>query len=54
MIARLDNLRKSATVFRHLTGLTVAAFDWCFGDSPNGSEPVYEGIEQFCVVIVAP
>ena len=28
--------------------------DWCFGDSPNGSEPVYEGIEQFCVVIVAP
>ena len=27
MIARLDNLRKSAAVFRHLTGLTVAAFD---------------------------
>jgi hypothetical protein len=27
MIARLDNLRTSAAVFRHLTGLTVAAFD---------------------------
>ncbi|WP_246524951.1 hypothetical protein [Gemmata palustris] len=27
MIARLDNLRKCAAVFRHLTGLTVAAFD---------------------------
>lgn len=27
MIARLDNLRESAAVFRHLTGLTVAAFD---------------------------
>ncbi|MBY0458555.1 MAG: transposase family protein, partial [Gemmataceae bacterium] len=27
MIARLVNLRTSAAVFRHLTGLTVAAFD---------------------------
>ncbi len=27
MIARLDNLRKQPSVFRHLTGLTVAAFD---------------------------
>src|SRR3954465_12021015 len=27
MIARLDNLRKHAVVFQHLTGLTVAAFD---------------------------
>src|SRR5215211_225155 len=27
MIARLDNLRKRPVVFRHLTGLTVAAFD---------------------------
>jgi hypothetical protein len=26
MIARLDNLRENPTVFRHLTGLTVAAF----------------------------
>jgi hypothetical protein len=27
MIARLDHLRKYPSVFRHLTGLTVAAFD---------------------------
>jgi len=27
MIARLDNLRKNPTVFRHLTGLAVAVFD---------------------------
>jgi hypothetical protein len=27
MIGRLDNLRKHPTVFRHLTGLTVAVFD---------------------------
>ena len=27
MIARLDNLRKRPVVFRHLTGLSVAAFD---------------------------
>src|SRR5580765_1327419 len=27
MIARLDNLRKHPTVFRHLTGLSVAVFD---------------------------
>jgi hypothetical protein len=27
MIARLDNLRKHPSVFRHLTGLTVPAFD---------------------------
>lgn len=27
MIARLDNLRKHPSVFEHLTGLTVAAFD---------------------------
>jgi hypothetical protein len=27
MIARLDNLRKHPTVFRHLTGLAVAVFD---------------------------
>jgi hypothetical protein len=27
MIARLDNLRQHPTVFRHLTGLTVPAFD---------------------------
>ncbi len=27
MIARLDNLRKHPGVFRHLTGLTAAAFD---------------------------
>lgn len=27
MIARLDNLRKSPVVFRHLTGLTVEVFD---------------------------
>jgi len=27
MIARLENLRQSAAVFGHLTGLTVAAFD---------------------------
>lgn len=27
MIARLDNLRKHPSVFRHLTGLTVGAFD---------------------------
>ena len=27
MIARLDNLRNHPAVFRHLTGLTVAAFD---------------------------
>jgi hypothetical protein len=27
MIARLDNLRKSPVVFKHLTGLTVAVFD---------------------------
>ena len=27
MIARLDNLRKHPVVFRHLTGLTVPAFD---------------------------
>ncbi len=27
MIARLDNLRTQPSVFRHLTGLTVAAFD---------------------------
>ena len=27
MIARLDNLRKHAAVFEHLTGLTVAVFD---------------------------
>ena len=27
MIARLDTLRKHPTVFRHLTGLTVAVFD---------------------------
>jgi hypothetical protein len=27
MLARLDNVRKHPAVFRHLTGLTVAAFD---------------------------
>ena len=27
MIARLDHLRKHPSVFRHLTGLTVPAFD---------------------------
>jgi hypothetical protein len=32
MIARLDNLRKHPTVFRHLTGLTVPAFDALVAD----------------------
>jgi hypothetical protein len=32
MIARLDRLRKYPSVFRHLTGLTVAAFDQLLAD----------------------
>ena len=32
----------------------MSGSDSCFGYSPNGGEPVDEGIEQFCVVIRRP
>jgi hypothetical protein len=42
MIARLDNLRRHPGVFRHLTGLSVAAFDALADDL----RPAYHDAEQ--------
>jgi len=41
MIARLANLRKHPAVFRHLTGLTVAAFDALAADVVPGVEAAH-------------
>src|SRR3954467_2052951 len=42
MIARLDNLRRHPAVFRHLTGLTVPAFD----DLAAGVAPAVEAAHR--------
>lgn len=47
MIARLANLRKHRSVFEHLTGLTVAAFDALAGDLVPAIEAAHrKGLER--------
>lgn len=41
MIARLDHLRKHPPVFRHLTGLTIAAFDALAADVVPAAEAAH-------------